>query len=109
MNATGCLKITLLVAIYFVLPAAPADSPGSRLTPRIDYAMAYVPFLHSVVMHGGWSSPRWVPMTEAWQWDGRTWSRWETSGAPAFAHHSMVFDSRRNVLIVCGRETPNRG
>jgi hypothetical protein len=105
MTAKGCRKIALVVVFGFRFPLAAVDIPS----PRIDYAMAYVPFLHAVVMHGGWSSPRWVPMSEAWKWDGQSWSRWETSGAPTFAHHSMAFDSRRNVLVVCGRETPTRG
>jgi hypothetical protein len=105
MTAKGWRKIALVVALGFRFPVAAADIPS----PRIDYAMAYVPFLHAVVMHGGWSSPRWVPVSEAWKWDGQGWSRWETSGAPTFAHHSMAFDSSRNVLVVCGRETPNRG
>ncbi|HXM24060.1 MAG TPA: hypothetical protein VN948_22575 [Terriglobales bacterium] len=109
MTAKGWRKIALVAALGFGVPLAGSDLPSPHPSPRIDYAMAYVPFLHAVVMHGGWSSPRWVPMSEAWKWDGQRWSRWETSGAPMFAHHAMVFDSRRNVLVVCGRETPNRG
>jgi hypothetical protein len=109
MTAKGWRKIALVVALGFRFPLEAADLPSSHPSPRIDYAMAYVPFLHAVVMHGGWSSPRWVPMSEAWKWNGQNWSRWETSGAPTFAHHAMAFDTKRNVLVVCGRETPNRG
>jgi len=109
MTAKSWRKIVLVAALGFQFPLAAKDLPSSTPGPRIDYAMAYVPFLHAVVMQGGWSSPRWVPMSEAWKWDGQSWSRWETDGAPAFAHHSMAFDSRRNVLVVCGRETPSRG
>jgi hypothetical protein len=76
---------------------------------RIDYAMAYVPFLHAIVMHGGWAPPNWIPTNEAWKWDGQGWSRLVIAGAPAFAHHSMAFDSSRNVLVVCGRPTPGEG
>jgi hypothetical protein len=104
MTAKRWRRIALVVALGFSFPLAGSDLPS----PRIDYAMAYVPFLDAVVMHGGWSSPKWVPKSEAWKWDGQHWSRWD-SGAPTFAHHSMVFDSRRNVLVVCGRETPTRG
>jgi hypothetical protein len=105
MTAGSWSKLALVIAVGFQFPLVAADRP----TPRIDYAMAYVPFLHAVVMQGGWSSPRWIPMSEAWKWDGRSWSRWATDGAPAFAHHSMAFDSKRNVLVACGRETPQRG
>jgi len=48
-------------------------------------------------------------MNEAWKWDGRSWSRWTVTGSPAFAHHTMAFDSGRNVLVVCGRPTPAKG
>jgi hypothetical protein len=93
MTAQHWRKIALVAALGFRFPVAGADVPG----PRIDYAMAYVPFLHAVVMQGGWSSPRWIPMSEAWKWDGQSWSRWETEGAPKFAHHSMAIDSKRNI------------
>lgn len=76
---------------------------------RIDYAMSYVPFLHAIVMHGGWAPPDWTPTNEAWEWDGHNWSRWSVSGSPAFAHHTMAFDSGRNVLVICGRPTPAEG
>ncbi len=102
-------KIALITALSFGVPLIGADLPSMAPRPRIDYAMAYVPFRHAVAMHGGWYSPRWIPISEVWEWNGRGWSPWETSGAPAFAHHSMVFDSMRNLLVVCGRETPNRG
>ena len=78
-------------------------------TGRIDYAIAYVPFLHSVLMYGGWAPPRWRPTSEAWTWDGKNWSPWQVSGAPVFAHHTMAFDFRRNLLVICGRPTPHEG
>jgi hypothetical protein len=102
-------KIALIASLSSGVPFVGADLPTPAPRPRIDYAMAYVPFRHAVAMHGGWYSPRWIPISEVWEWNGQVWSPWETSGAPAFAHHSMVFDSKRNVLVVCGRETPNRG
>ncbi len=76
---------------------------------RIDYAIAYVPFLHSVLMYGGWAPPNWRPTSEAWTWNGTSWSRLQMSGAPAFAHHTMALDSKRGVLVVCGRPTPHEG
>jgi len=76
---------------------------------RIDYALAYVPFLHAIVMHGGWAPPDWTPGNQAWKWDGHGWSRWTVSGSPAFAHHTMAFDSGRNTLVICGRPTPAQG
>jgi hypothetical protein len=96
--------------MFVFLPAwvglsAQADRPSKR----IDYAMAYVPFLHGVLMHGGWAPPNWISMNEAWKWDGESWSRLVTPGAPAFAHHTMAFDSKRSVLVVCGRPTAHEG
>lgn len=82
-----------------------ADHPSGR----IDYSMSYVPFLHGVVMYGGWAPPKWRPTNEAWVWNGASWTPWQMDGGPAFAHHSMAFDSNRNVLVVCGRPTPHEG
>jgi hypothetical protein len=109
MTAKGWRELALIAALSIGVPLAGSDFSDPRPGPRIDYAIAYVPFLHSVVMQGGWSSPRWIPVSDAWKWDGQGWSRWKTDDALAFAHHSMAFDSKRNVLIVCGRETPQRG
>ena len=89
------------------VPICGADS--EQPSKRIDYAMAYVPFLHSLVMHGGWAPPDWTATNEAWKWDGRGWSRWSDRDAPAFAHHTMAFDPGRNVLVICGRPTPSQG
>ena len=48
--------------------------------------------------------PTWRPIAEAWKWDGgQHWTRWETNGVPAFAHHAMGFDSKRGVLVIVGR------
>jgi len=102
MKSVTSLVVCLLIV---ALPLMAADRPFGR----IDYAMAYVPFFHAVMMYGGWAPPRWVPTNEAWTWDGATWSRLETSGAPAFAHHTMAFDSKRNLLVICGRPTPHEG
>jgi len=96
----------LIVMLWFAPMLSAASNPPSA---RIDYAMAYVPFVDGVVMFGGWAPPKWRPMNEAWVWNGDSWRQWEMSGAPAFAHHSMAFDAKRNILVVCGRPTPHEG
>ena len=105
------LKAKLAVSLILLGLAEAAIGAANPKHPskRIDYAMAYVPFLHSVIMHGGWAPPDWVATNEAWRWDGRSWSRWVTAGSPAFAHHTMAFDSGRNVLVICGRPAPGEG
>jgi len=97
-----------LVLLGFTGAAIAAANPAGP-TKRIDYAMAYVPFLHSIVMHGGWAPPDWIPTNEAWKWDGRSWSRWIVTDSPAFAHHTIAFDPERNILVICGRPTPTQG
>jgi hypothetical protein len=107
-NLVECLVVLNLIIVNLI--AAPVVALGAEHpSKRIDYAIAYVPFLHSVVMFGGWAPPDWIPTNEASRWDGNGWSRWTAPGAPAFAHHTMAFDSKRNVLVVCGRPTPSAG
>jgi len=101
-------KLFTSLVLFSFAGRALATSP-EHLSRRIDYALAYVPFLHSVIMHGGWAPPDWVPTREAWKWDGDRWSPWVVTGSPAFAHHTMVFDFERNVLVLCGRPTPAAG
>ena len=98
------MKATLFASlVLFSFAARAVVTSPEHLSRRIDYAIAYVPFLHSVIMHGGWAPPDWVPTSEAWKWDGHRWSPWVVTGSPAFAHHTMVFDFKRNVLVLCGR------
>jgi hypothetical protein len=49
------------------------------------------------------------PANEMWKWDWHGWSKLTDMHSPSFAHHTMTFDSGRNVLVVCGRPTPARG
>ena len=97
--------LALLLLLSMTASAAPPDQPFGR----IDYSLAYVPFLHSVLMYGGWAPPLWRPMNEILTWDGKNWTRLSPTGVPAFAHHTMAFDSSRNLLVVCGRPTPHEG
>ena len=99
----------LLTLIAISLAASAQSQNAERPSVRIDYAISYVPFLHGVLMYGGWAPPNWIPTNEAWLCDGQKWTRSQAKGAPAFAHHAMAFDARRNVLTVCGRPTPHEG
>jgi hypothetical protein len=100
---------TIWLSIVLLLAAAGCCAADDHPSGRIDYAMVYVPFLRGVLMYGGWAPPKWAPMNEAWIWNGQSWSRLAIEGAPAFAHHTMAFDTKRNVLVVCGRPTPHEG
>ncbi|MBI4295233.1 MAG: hypothetical protein HY669_03600 [Chloroflexi bacterium] len=70
---------------------------------RIDYAMAYFPPDNGIIMHGGWGDPDWQPLNEMWKLDASGWSALEAPDSPAFAHHSMTYDSGRGVLVLSGR------
>lgn len=98
--------VVLFLAPYITISASAADTPPFG---RIDYSLAYVPFLHSVLMYGGWAPPLWRPMNEVLTWDGKSWARSTPTGVPAFAHHTMAFDAGRNILVVCGRPKPHEG
>jgi len=104
-------KFTGIPLIFLALSlAAPAQQKNAKSpSGRIDYAIAYVPFLRGVLMYGGWAPPNWIPTNETWVWDGQMWTRSLAKGAPDFAHHTMAFDSERNVVVVCGRPTPHEG
>lgn len=104
MSKTQLSTLVLLGFTTTTLAAASPEHPSER----IDYVMAYIPFLQSIVMQGGWSPPDWTPTNEAWKWDGHRWSRLDMAGSPAFAHHTMAFDFARNVLVICGRPTPTK-
>jgi len=104
MDLTKPIAPLMLAALFAFIVPARAEQPSGR----IDYALTYVPLLHAVLMHGGWNPPNWSPTNEAWAWDGKSWSRWQTPGSPAFAHHTMAYDAKRKMLVICGRPTPHQ-
>ncbi len=76
---------------------------------NIDYAMEYFPPAGGIIMHGGWCEPDWVVKNEMWLLTGQGWSLMNVPGSPYFAHHSMTYDSLRQVLILCGNDIYSGG
>ena len=99
MRARNPLAYAL--AFLSTLSAAPAASGPSG---RIDYALCYYPPSRALVMHGGWGPDgKWSPMSEMWKLDATGWQSMAAQGSPALAHHAMVFDQSRQVLVLCGQ------
>jgi hypothetical protein len=90
--------------VAVLISAAPVSLAGGEPTGRIDYALDYYPPSKALVMHGGWGAAgKWTPLSEMWKLDASGWQQMDSQGAPAFSHHSMVFDSSRQVLVICGQ------
>ncbi len=97
----GLLFLLVILAPFFTASA-------TTITGRIDYAIAYFPPANAVILHGGWgptsdSSTNWKPRSEMWRLDEFGWSPVSAADSPAMAHHSMAYDSDRQVLVLCGR------
>ncbi|MDQ5988115.1 MAG: hypothetical protein CSYNP_03871 [Syntrophus sp. SKADARSKE-3] len=95
-------KVLFFVALFslisvYVSPAHAVDPTG-----RIDYAISYFPPATGVIMHGGWGpSGNWSPLSEVWKLNTSGWTLLSTTNSPAMSHHSMTYDSGRQVLVVC--------
>lgn len=82
--------------------AASAEGPGWRTLP----AIAYDSRRRRVVLHGGAGKTgqrAYAPGAsgDTWTWDGTTWR--ELPGGPgALDHHTMVYDSANDMLVVQG-------
>lgn len=97
-NAFGVGTQWLTLAIT----AVPVSGPASRL----DYALAFYPPLGGLILHGGWAAPGWTPRNDTWKLDVLGWKQLPLPEAPALARHSMTFDVRRGVLVMCGQTNP---
>ncbi|MFZ5774639.1 MAG: hypothetical protein ACOY3Z_04065 [Thermodesulfobacteriota bacterium] len=96
-------KITMAIGFWLLLVLGAGLAHAAQPGARIDYAMAYFPPAQAILMHGGWSDDTgWDPSSELWKLDASGWTQITSSGAPAFAHHSMTYDSRRQVMVLCG-------
>ncbi|MBM3879681.1 MAG: hypothetical protein FJ387_08170 [Verrucomicrobia bacterium] len=73
--------------------------PGVRAAP----AMAYHPLRKRVILHGGTldiDSSR--ILSDTWAWDGSSWQEIPNANGPSRDKHQMVFDERRQVLVLFG-------
>lgn len=93
----------LLVLLHCSTSLAPTCSAAVP-SARIDYAFAYHPRAHGLIMHGGWGPPGWERLSETWKLVSTGWSSLSIDGSPAMSHHSMTYDSARQVLVLCGKD-----
>jgi hypothetical protein len=101
-NKTNTLSVLTVLLLAFLSFSAYAGDPPAG---RIDYAIAYFPPANAIIMHGGWGpASGWDPLNEVWKLDANGWSQMPAAGSPAMAHHSMTYDSARQVLVVCGKK-----
>src|SRR5262245_25207162 len=98
----------LLLAPVFILNAAcgsgttsPPNQTATTTIPsaRSGHAMAYDDARRVVLLFGGAST---TMLGDLWSWDGGRWTRLSTSGPPARDEAVMVFDSRRQRLVLFG-------
>ncbi|HOJ39125.1 MAG TPA: hypothetical protein PK644_01500, partial [bacterium] len=93
-----CVCLLFFFAVCFSMGAE--TPPGN-----IDYVMEYFPKAGGIVMHGGWCEPDWLPRNDVWVLDNNGWRHVIQDSSPAFAHHSMTFNTDRKVLVLCGNTT----
>jgi len=102
MRTSLSLRRTLIAAVLWIL-GAPICSFAANPGTRIDYAISFFPPAGAVILHGGWSEATgWQPSRETWKLDSSGWSLIDATNSPSFAHHSMTYDSNRQVLVMCG-------
>lgn len=76
------------------------DGPSPRKWP----AMAYDASRQRVVLFGGRTGIRQTgeSLHDTWEWNGETWHRRSTEGPPARDHHRMVYDRKRERVVLFG-------
>ena len=80
-----------------VTPAA------TNASPRASCAMAWDPVREVMVLQGG-ALDRFLNVTlnDTWEWDGASWHRIEGAGGPYRAAHRLVYDRKRQVMVLVG-------
>lgn len=76
---------------------------GGGPGPRLGTAMAYDPVRRRVVLQGG-SLEDWqnTIRSDTWAWDGASWQEIPNAGGPKRVIHQMVYDDRRQVMVLFG-------
>ena len=96
-----CIRQYLMMFSAALIATVAAGQTNPPAT--IDYAFAYLPAAGALMLHGGWGPPTWQPRNAAWALDQTGWHALSPTGAPAMMHHAAAYDSRRSVLVLCGR------
>ena len=75
---------------------------GTEPSARDHVAMVYDAGRQRVVLYGGISSEGGSPrqLLETWEWDGTAWSQRATTGPTPNGNHRLVYDSRRNRVLL---------
>ncbi len=69
--------------------------------PRMGAAAIYVPTTGTILLHGGRGAGS---LSDTWEWNGSAWTQRTTVG-PASVHHSLVFDRKRQRVLMVGCTT----
>ncbi len=80
-------------------------TPTTAPDPRRASAMAYDPLREVVVLFGGQTGTTepYAPYGDTWEWDGTTWTeRTPATSPPARSGHGLVWDPRRQVVVLHG-------
>jgi hypothetical protein len=77
--------------------------PGAGQMPATGSpGMAFDPARSAIILHGGLYFPS-QPSSDTWSWDGTTWTRLQTMGAPPVRDHFCVaYDRARGRLVLFG-------
>jgi hypothetical protein len=76
---------------------------------RDHHAMVYDPVRRVTLMFGG-HDPRATPgasLSDTWSWNGKSWRKLADDGPPARSTHRMIFDSKRNRIVMFGGWGPD--
>jgi len=100
MGLKNYMRSSKVCIILFLIFSSFSAYAGDAPSGRIDYVIEYFPPANAMIMHGGWGpSNNWTPLNEMWKLDATGWSQMVINGSPAMSHHSMTYDSGRQVLI----------
>ena len=82
-------------------------TPSGGPSARYQAAFTYDPTAHKLLLYGGDSPPVGTPLSDAWEWNGTTWTSIATTGPSGRSVHVMAGDVDRNVVVLFGGTTSN--
>ena len=76
---------------------------GNALPARVAHALVYNRKRGKILLFGGTDFASKQTFNDAWEFDGKTWTRIKTKDAPeARFHHAIAFDSKRGRVVLFG-------
>ena len=74
--------------------------------PRVAHALVYDQRRKKIILFGGTDFASRRTFNDTWEWNGEAWTEIKTARAPEGRfHHTMVFDSKRNRVVLFGGNT----